>query len=140
MASVASIERAAFSDPWSEGDFEECVTTGVPFLVAVAGKSVLGYAIAHHAVDEGEILNLGVAPDQRRRGIGRALIGTMLSRLRDSGVRTVYLEVRESNAPARSLYASLGFAAVGRRSGYYRLPREDAVILRTQLDRSERRA
>lgn len=112
----------------------------MPFLVAVARHAVVGYAIAHHAVDEGEILNLGVAPDQRRRGIGRALIDAVLARLCDAGVRTVYLEVRESNAPARSLYASLGFAAVGRRPGYYRLPREDAVILRTQLDRPEQRA
>jgi len=121
-------------------DFHECAESGAPFLVAVVGDAVVGYSIAHHAVDEGEILNLGVAPDQRRRGVGRALIESMLSRLGDEGVVNVFLEVRESNAAAQRLYAALGFTEVGRRPGYYRLPTEDAVILRTRIGYSEPRA
>ena len=140
MAEVVSIERVAFSDPWSERDFRECVASGVPFLVADARGSVVGYTIAHHAIDEGEILNLGVVPELRGQGVGRALVEAMLSRLRNEGVRTVFLEVRESNAPAQHLYASLGFAEVGRRRGYYRLPKEDAVILRARIERSGKRA
>src|SRR5205823_9820694 len=65
---VAAIERAVFSDPWSRRDFAECVTTGIPFLVAEVGGLVGGYVVAHHAADEGEILNLGVAGGHRRRG------------------------------------------------------------------------
>jgi len=42
----------------------------------------------------------------------------------------VYLEVRESNAPARALYAAHGFKEVGRRKQYYRRPVEDAIVLR----------
>jgi ribosomal-protein-alanine N-acetyltransferase len=89
-----------------------------------------GYIVALDAADEGEILNLAVAPGGRRRGLGRALVDAMLDTLADRGVRHVYLEVRESNAPARALYAALGFAEAGRRKAYYRRPVEDAIVLR----------
>ena len=101
---------------------------------------VAGYAVAHHAADEAEILNLGVAPAQRRRGLGRALVVRLMALLADRGVRAVYLEVRESNDAARRLYQQLGFRDVGRRPGYYRRPVEDAVILRTAVAAETRRA
>jgi ribosomal-protein-alanine N-acetyltransferase len=125
----------AFSDPWSARDFAQCVNAAVPFLVAEQrGTGVIaGYAIAHVGADEGEILNLGVAPAHRGRGVGRALVEQMLAALRSHGARVVYLEVRESNVVARRLYESLGFAEVARRARYYRRPVEDAVVLRNTL-------
>ncbi|HEX4601181.1 MAG TPA: ribosomal protein S18-alanine N-acetyltransferase, partial [Gemmatimonadales bacterium] len=85
------------------------------------------------AADEGEILNLGVAPGHRRRGVGRALVEAMLARCGERGVTTVYLEVRESNSGARRLYETVGFHEVARRARYYQRPVEDAVILRASL-------
>jgi [ribosomal protein S18]-alanine N-acetyltransferase len=105
----------------------------VPFLVATDDERIAGYVIAHYGRDEGEILNLGVAPPRRRRGIGRALVEHVLQGLGARGVRAVYLEVRDSNAVARRLYGSMGFAEVGRRAKYYRRPVEDAVILRAAI-------
>ena len=96
--------------------------------------------MAHHAADEGEILNLGVAPAHRRCGVGRALAIATLEQLSAAGVRQVFLEVRESNVAARRLYEALGFREVGRRDGYYRRPREAAVILRVPIAAGERRA
>src|SRR5881296_184271 len=133
VADVVAIERATFSDPWSANDFEECIASGVPFLVAEQRGAVLGYAIAHWAADEAEILNVGVAPAYRRQGVGRALVERMLAALHDHGARVVYLEVRESNVIARRLYESLGFTEVARRACYYRRPVEDAVILRAAI-------
>jgi ribosomal-protein-alanine N-acetyltransferase len=130
---VVAIEGASFSDPWSERDFRECLGRGVPFLVAEDGGAVTGYVVARHAADEAEILNLGVAPGERRRGTGRALVEAMLALLRARGVAAVFLEVRESNTVAQHLYAALGFAGVGRRRRYYRFPTEDAVILRVGI-------
>jgi [ribosomal protein S18]-alanine N-acetyltransferase len=127
------IERSVFADPWSSNDFAECVSTGVLFLVADERGAVVGYVVARSARDEGEILNLGVAGAHRRRGIGRRLVERALARLEARGVQMVYLEVRESNAVARELYRSLGFAEVGRRGRYYNHPVEDAVILRAAL-------
>jgi len=114
-------------------DFRECIAAGVPFLVAVAGADVAGYAIAHVAADEGEILNLGVAAAHRRRGVGRRLVQAMVATLAARGAAAVYLEVRESNAAARGLNQELGFREVGRRSRYYRQPVEDAILLRAAI-------
>ena len=121
-----------FSDPWSTQDFTDCVSFAL-FHVAEGeggGDSVAGYVVALDAADEGEILNLAVAPTLRRSGLGRALVEDMLDELVGRGVRQVYLEVRESNAPARALYAAHGFREVGRRKQYYRRPVEDAIVLR----------
>ena len=114
-----------FSDPWPRRDFAECVATGVTFLVAEVD--------GHHAADEGEILNLGVAGAHRRRGLGRSLVQQVLAVLATRGVRVVYLEVRESNAGARRLYEALGFSEVARRARYYRRPVEDAEGLGTAI-------
>jgi len=133
VGDVVAIERAVFSDPWSTSDFAECLASEIPFLVAEARGIVIGYVIAHRAADEGEILNLGVALAHRGRGVGRALVERVLTLLADRDVRAVYLEVRESNAVARRLYQSLGFAEVARRAGYYRRPVEDAVVLRAAI-------
>jgi [ribosomal protein S18]-alanine N-acetyltransferase len=119
-----------FSDPWSTQDFRDCVTFAL-FLVAEGeGERIVGYVVALDAADEGEILNLAVAPTGRRHGLGRALVEHVLEALRARGIRHVYLEVRESNAPARALYAGQGFREVGRRKQYYRRPVEDAIVLR----------
>lgn len=98
--------------------------------MAEGADGVAGYAVAHHAADEGEILNLAVAPAHHRRGIGRALVEEVLARLAARGVRAVFLEVRASNTAARALYAGVGFREVGRRARYYRRPVEDAIVLR----------
>ena len=100
------------------------------FLVAEADEQIVGYVVALEAADEGEILNLAVAEAGRRRGLGRALVEAIVAALTERGVRQVYLEVRESNAPARALYAGFGFKEVGRREAYYRRPVEDAMVLR----------
>ncbi len=133
MPAVYAIEQVAFSDPWSARDFRECVASDVVFLVAAAPDGVAGYVIAQDAADEGEILNLAVAPARHRGGIGRALVEQVLATLARRGARRVFLEVREANAAARALYAALGFEEVGRRTRYYRRPAEDAIVLRAAI-------
>jgi len=129
---VHAIEQAVFADPWSTQDFRDCVMSDALFLVAEGNgaDAIAGYVVALDAADEGEILNLAVAPAGRRTGLGRALVENVLEALAERGVRQVYLEVRESNAPARALYAAHGFREVGRRKQYYRRPAEDAIVLR----------
>ncbi len=122
-----------FADPWAARAFAECLAAGAPFLVAEVDGSVAGYVIAQWAAGEGEILNLGVAPAHRGRGIGRRLVAEILAHLRARGVRDVYLEVRESNTVARRLYESFGFREIGRRRRYYRRPVEDAIVLWTAI-------
>lgn len=133
MPCVHAIERVAFRDPWSLGQLAACLGEGGVFLVAELGGRFAGYVIAQRAADEAEILNLAVDPVARRHGVGRALVREALTALAARGARTVYLEVRESNAAARRLYEAAGFTVSGRRRGYYRTPPEDAIVLRTAI-------
>jgi ribosomal-protein-alanine N-acetyltransferase len=131
---VAEMELACFtSDPWPRQSFESFIDrAGVTFIVAEdpgREKGIVGYAVLIHVADEAELLNLAVAGDARRSGIGSSLLRSLLEAAARDGIRTVYLEVRESNSAARGLYAAHGFAEVGRRRGYYQRPAEDALIL-----------
>lgn len=133
--SLVSIERRCFSDPWSEGSFREALESPWSFgLVAHTGRSIAGYLIGREVAGTGEVLNLAVAPEFRRNGVARALLRAGLNFLRKRRVEEVYLEVRESNQSAQALYLSLGFRPVGQRAGYYRNPKEDALVLWLPLE------
>lgn len=134
LSAVAAIEAACFkSDPWPRQSFEAFLDRrGVSFMVAEDAESaagILGYVILLCVADEGELLNLAVAHDSRRGGVGAALLRHVLDLAAAHGIRTVYLEVRDSNDAARKLYSSHGFIEVGRRRRYYERPVEDALIL-----------
>jgi ribosomal-protein-alanine N-acetyltransferase len=98
-------------------------------VAASPAGEVLGYLFAHHAADEGEILNLAVHPAHFRRGLGTALVRAVFHQLQAAGAERVFLEVRESNHSAQAFYRELGFTAVSRRRGYYTRPQEDAIVL-----------
>ena len=99
------------------------------WLVALEGDTVAGYVGSQTVMGETDMMNVAVSPAYRRRGIARELIQALLRELARQGSHRLTLEVRASNAPARALYESLGFAQVGRRPNYYRNPKEDALIL-----------
>jgi ribosomal-protein-alanine N-acetyltransferase len=142
---VLEIEDASFVDPWSAEAFLAALTLPhMHFLVVewpreqrIAGSTgaatLAGYVLAMALGIEGEIADIAVAPEARGQGMGGALLDNATARLMETGVRTLYLEVRESNSAARGLYHSRGFAPVGRRQGYYRDPLEDALVLRRDL-------
>ena len=90
--------------------------------------AVLGYAVLSAVLDEGNLDNIAVAPEYRRRGVADALLGALTGFGREC-LALLTLEVRASNAPAIALYEKHGFAAVGRRKNYYSAPREDAVLM-----------
>jgi ribosomal-protein-alanine N-acetyltransferase len=132
--SLVAIERRCFGDPWSEASFREALGSAWNFvLVAQTSRGVAGYLVGREAGGIGEVLNLAVAPEFRRRGMGEALLEAGLAAFRRSRVDEVFLEVRESNTSARALYARYGFRPVGQRSAYYRNPKEDALVLRLEL-------
>jgi len=78
-----------------------------------------GFYLSRSVLDEEELLLFAVAPEQRRRGLGRRLLGRMLDDAANRGIKRVFLEMRAGN-PAGELYAAQGFQPVGIRPGYYR--------------------
>ena len=83
-------------------------------------------------MDESDMMNIAVRPDFRRLGVAESLVSALCDHLRRRQVRSLSLEVRASNAPAKALYEKLGFAQVGCRPNYYKAPKEDALILRKE--------
>ena len=128
---VAELENACFSDPWPESVLSHELENELSlWLVAKDEDAVLGYIGSQSVLDEADMMNIAVREDARRRGIARKLILALCACLAQKGVRTLTLEVRDSNEAAIRLYESLGFLQVGRRPNYYFHPKEDARILR----------
>ena len=135
LGSVIAIERASFGDPWTRGMFGTHLVSdgGNNFLVAEEDGSIVGYAITVAVAGESELLNIAVDPGRRGQRIGALLLDAAMERCRGSGATEMWLEVRASNAGARMLYDSRGFAEMGVRKRYYHAPREDAIVLRSDL-------
>lgn len=132
---IAALEQRCFTDPWSENAVKSELENPLSvWLVALNGETVAGYVGSQTVLGETDMMNLAVAPDFRRRGIGEALVNALVARLKSMGGHCLTLEVRASNAPAQALYQKLGFVQVGRRPRYYEKPREDALILRKEWE------
>jgi ribosomal-protein-alanine N-acetyltransferase len=131
---VLRIELASYSVPWSEATFRGLLRRAdAGLIVAHADDEPVGYAVFWQVLDQGELGNVAVAPQWRRRGVGRRLVQEVMERARSRGVRELFLEVRPSNRGARQLYDDLGFKPVGQRRAYYQAPVEDAVVMRAWL-------
>lgn len=86
-----------------------------------------GFLSIQNLVGELEITNIAVQKSYQRQGIARRLMEQL-----DERLETVFLEVRESNLPAQTLYQKYGFEIVGRRKQYYHSPIEDAILMRRE--------
>lgn len=130
ISQTADIEKVCFSRPWSESSLlEEVENPCSHFFVAESMGKVVGYIGMYCAADECYIDNLAVAPEYRRCGVGRLLLGHACDFSRDLGMSFISLEVRPSNKAAISLYTVLGFERVGLRPGFYNEPKEDGLIM-----------
>jgi len=135
VAQVSELEKLCFSMPWSENAIQhELINPLSLWLVAMEGDKVLGYVGSQTVIDEADVMNLAVCQNCRNKGIAIRLMEQLTALLMEKGVKSLTLEVRESNIAAIKLYSKLGFVQVGRRPRYYRLPTEDALILRKEWD------
>lgn len=134
VTAIWAIEKASFPTPWSRLSFLAELTQRASHTLVAGPPSpqpwkTWGYVIFWIVSDEMHILNLAVHPQHRRQGIARALLLEAIDQGKGWGARTIWLEVRPSNTPARALYESVGFKEMGRRHHYYEDTREDALLL-----------
>jgi ribosomal-protein-alanine N-acetyltransferase len=138
LPSVRAIEALSFSNPWSDNTFRgEIQNTPVSFPMVVVrrpGEEVVAYIIYWQIRDDVQVNNVAVHPDCRGLGLGEAMMRYAIARVRESGATFMTLEVRQSNAPALTLYKKLGFEVMGTRKNYYTKPDEDAFVLALVLD------
>ncbi len=133
---VAEIEREAFTSPWKAETFQRLMgRPGAELLVLeLPDEAVAGYAVLWCIEDQGELANIGIDAARRGRGLGNLLLDRVIALAVERGVKSLYLEVRESNRTARHMYAERGFEEIGVRRNYYDHPREDARVLLKRLD------
>ena len=131
---LAALHGLAFDEGWPAQAVIDLM--GSPGVVALDADG--GFILVRTVAGEAEILTLAVAPDARRRGVGRALLRAALEASAEAGAVTMFLEVAADNAAAIALYEEEGFVRAGLRSGYYAragAPPQDALVLRLSLNR-----
>ncbi len=133
---VAAVERQAYPFPWTRGNFVDSLAAGYLARVLRADTALVGYYIAMSGVEEMHLLNITVAPPQQGRGHARRMLDELVAFCHEANALKLWLEVRESNAHARSLYLRYGFRHIGVRRGYYPAPdgrREDAAVMSLEI-------
>jgi ribosomal-protein-alanine N-acetyltransferase len=132
---VCEIETRVYAFPWTRGNFADSLNAGYLCTVTECAGTLVGYAILSVAAGESHLLNLSIDAPWQGRGLGRALLLQQIDLARSQDARILVLEVRPSNAPARSLYEEAGFERIAVRRGYYPAPvgREDAIVLVRRL-------
>ncbi len=125
---VLAIEHACFSDPWSPAMFVVSKMEGI--ITAEKDSEMVGFGCFQHFLDECHILNVAVLPAFRKQGIGKQLVTWMFTWL--PGAKDFYLEVREGNRAAISLYESMGFQIIGEREEYYQ-DKETALVMHKKI-------
>lgn len=128
---IVAIERASFAIPWSEASIRRDLADNPAARVLVAEQDgrVVGYVGLWRVLDEGQVNDVAVLPEFRRRGVGRALVRGMARNARDEGMVRLSLEVRSRNDAAIALYEAEGFVREGLRKGYYADDGDDAVLM-----------
>lgn len=128
---IYEVELDCFSVPWSKNSIEQDVsdTDRTMYYVLEENNEIIGYGGAWMVVDEGQITNIAVKKAFRRSGNGVALVRKLLRELFKQGMSEIFLEVRQSNVAALTLYRRMGFTVKGIRKNYYTEPIEDAYIM-----------
>ena len=133
---ILEIERDSISPPWTHGALlGEIYRDDSFFALARESADIKGFVILRRMADEGELLQIAVDKDARRRGIADALIAAAIENGAEQDLISMFLEVRESNAAAIALYGKHGFKPVRKRKDYYGDPVEDAVVMVRDLSR-----
>lgn len=133
LSDVASLERATFSEPWSENSLKLLTEGGGVGFVALSNGRAVAYGGMLCVLDEGQITNVAVCEAHRRQGLAQQIVSALSDYGKEQGIKEIFLEVRRSNAPAQALYRSCGFENVGERRRFYKNPPEDALLMRKTL-------
>lgn len=135
IANIVELEKVSFQTPWSEISLRKEFESFNSFYLIIEKKSdLIGYIGSHIILDEVDIHNIAIFPNEKRKGYGYLLLENFLLRLKDINIKQVTLEVRGSNKAAIQLYLKLGFVQIGKRIKYYSDNNEDALVMGVRFD------
>ena len=131
MPEVVDIETCSFEFCWSNDDFIRCLRQrNCIGMVAERGDRVVGFMVYYLNKNRIHLLNFAVSPDQRRYGVGRAMVNKLTAKLSHNRRIRITLEVRETNIGAQKFFRDMGFMAVSVLRGFYNDTTEDAYLMR----------
>ena len=136
LEAVMAIEQAAYSHPWTRGNFRDALASGYWAQCLRVHDELLGYVVAMAGVEETHLLNITVAPARQGQGWAHMMLDALCLWSRRQGAQWLWLEVREGNQRALQVYERYGFRRVGLRKDYYpadRQQREHAVVMSLNL-------
>lgn len=140
LDAVLAVEAVAYSFPWTRGNFIDSLAVGYRCELRTTDEGhIVGYSVAMMSIDELHLLNITVSPELQGQGHAADLMHRLLHEARSQGLKSLWLEVRPSNVPARRLYGRFGLREVGLRRGYYPAGmgrREDAIVMSRLLDQA----
>lgn len=136
-AQLAALHARAFDKPWGESEIAKLMENAAVFAIIARGNELQGFAMGWAAAGDAELLTVAVVPEARRAGVGASLVTAAGVTALVRGAASMHLEVAEDNAPARALYAKLGYEEAGRRHAYYAGEGGyvDAIVMRRTLPR-----
>ncbi|MDN3609114.1 ribosomal protein S18-alanine N-acetyltransferase [Vibrio ostreicida] len=131
LSDICRIEKVAHTHPWSDSLLVNVDSRGACHRVLLKQGRVIGYYYAQHVVGEVTLLNIAIDPEYQGKGYGKVLLAVFLEMCVDLKAESAWLEVRQSNVTACSIYESAGFNEVDRRRNYYPTStgKEDAIIM-----------
>jgi ribosomal-protein-alanine N-acetyltransferase len=130
MPAVLAIESQSFEFSWTEDDFIRCLRQrNCIGMVAEQDDQVVGFMIYELHKNRLHILNFAVASENRRQGVGKAMVGKLLSKLSHERRNRIMLEVRETNLDAQLFFKQIGFRAVSVLRDFYDDSDEDAYLM-----------
>jgi ribosomal-protein-alanine N-acetyltransferase len=135
LDAILAIEQRIYAHPWTAGNFRDSLLAGYSCWLMECGGCLAGYGVLMMGVREAHLLNLSIATDWQRRGLGRTLLHHFIRVARGCEAEHMFLEVRPSNEAARALYADTGFRELYVRRNYYPADagREDAILMGLDL-------
>lgn len=135
LRGIQAIENRCFGSPWDLDAYrQELDERRGSLTVAVSsGRAVVGFVCVWHIFEDAQLLRIATDPRWWRMGIARGLIHHAIRLAQSAHCERMTLEVGASNRSAFCLYQSFGFEEIGRRTGYYRCPPDDAIVMECRL-------
>ena len=132
ITTIMILEEELFSTAWKEEMFIEEINNHYAYVLEIKDK-IIGYICGWKLLDEFNITNIAVDENFQRKGFGKTLVQSIMSKLLSEKCFKFFLEVRKSNLAAKMLYEKMGFTKIGSRKDYYHSPEEDALVLGLNL-------
>jgi ribosomal-protein-alanine N-acetyltransferase len=131
LDTIMVIEPQIYPYPWTRGNFGDSLNSGYSAWVLMHNEDIIGYSLMMMVLDEAHLLNLSIAKNYHKQGLGRTLLEHMVDIAKNNLMANIFLEVRQSNISAIALYENMGFNEMAIRRNYYPATngREDAILM-----------